>query len=199
MTWHLSSKLLHSWLKLRLRMEWSKLRWAWGHPQISSSTPSIGLDSCQPSSSPDDHNKSINFKLVDYEAVCMEKQNSVQYLFCKRIGWCKISVALAVDGGARTPTNGIHLPVSVVVVHHVEVSMPASADSTSFCYHQFCRNSRDLIKRTKATSKIPRHPLDKAFTKVIEGNGDLHLLVSHIGITMAQEHNLLKHNNQVSN
>ena len=47
------------------------------------------------------------------------------YLLCKRIDWCKISVALAVDGGACTSTNCIHFPVGVVIVHHMEVSVSA--------------------------------------------------------------------------
>lgn len=46
-----------------------------------------------------------------------------QYLFCKGIGWCSISITLAIDGGFSTSTNGIHLPVSVVIVHNMEVSV----------------------------------------------------------------------------
>lgn len=38
-------------------------------------------------------------------------------------------IALAVDGGRRTPTNGVHFPMRVVIVHHVEISMPAPANA----------------------------------------------------------------------
>lgn len=54
----------------------------------------------------------------------------LNYLFCKRINWCKIPVPLAVDSRASAPANRVHLPMGVVVVHHVEVSMstPALSD-----------------------------------------------------------------------
>lgn len=51
----------------------------------------------------------------------------LRYLFGEGIGRGKVSVALAVDGGVCTSTNGIHLPVSVVIVHHMEITMPAPA------------------------------------------------------------------------
>lgn len=51
----------------------------------------------------------------------------LHYLFGEGVGRGKVSVALAVDGGACTPTNGIHLPVSVVIIHHMEITMPAPA------------------------------------------------------------------------
>jgi hypothetical protein len=38
---------------------------------------------------------------------------------------------------------------------------------------------------------IPWHSLHKPFSKVVEGNGDLHVLVLFIAITMAQEHDLV--------
>jgi hypothetical protein len=47
------------------------------------------------------------------------------YLLGERVCWSKIAVALTVDGWLSTPTNGIHFPVGVVIVHHVEVTMPA--------------------------------------------------------------------------
>ena len=37
----------------------------------------------------------------------------------------------------------------------------------------------------------PWHPLNETFSKVIVSNGHLHLLVSHIGITMTQQHHLV--------
>lgn len=42
--------------------------------------------------------------------------------------------------------------------------------------------------------ELPRHSLDKALPEMIVGNGHLHLLVSHVGITMAQKHNLFRLN-----
>ena len=51
----------------------------------------------------------------------------VEYLLCKWIGRSKVSVTLAVDGGVTTSTNGIHLPVSVVVVYDMKIPMSAPA------------------------------------------------------------------------
>lgn len=53
------------------------------------------------------------------------------YLLCKRIGRRKISVALTVDRWIRAPANGVHLPVRVVIVYHVEVAMPAPEISSN--------------------------------------------------------------------
>lgn len=36
-----------------------------------------------------------------------------------------VSVALAVDGGVGAPSNGVHYPVGVVVVHDMEGAVPA--------------------------------------------------------------------------
>ena len=47
------------------------------------------------------------------------------YLFSKRVDRGKISVSLAVNGGIGTATDGIHFPVSVVIVHHMKIHMPA--------------------------------------------------------------------------
>lgn len=38
---------------------------------------------------------------------------------------------------------------------------------------------------------IPWHSLDKTFSKMIEGYGDLHVLVLRVGITVSQKHNLV--------
>lgn len=38
---------------------------------------------------------------------------------------------------------------------------------------------------------VPWHPLYKAFTEVVKGYGDLHVLVLCKGITVAQEHDLV--------
>ena len=48
-------------------------------------------------------------------------------LFAESVIWGKKSVALAVNGRVCTSSNGVHLPMGVVIVHHVEVTMPTSA------------------------------------------------------------------------
>ena len=121
------------------------------------------------------------------------------YLFCKRIDWCKISVALAVDGGACTSTNSIHFPVSVVIVHHMEISMSAPAYFIKFFYVRY-NSSWIKTHRTKSNQRqfeqrgsimyLPWHPLDQTLTKMVIGNCHLHLLVSFIRITVAQQHHL---------
>lgn len=47
------------------------------------------------------------------------------YLLGKRVGWREVAVPLAVDGRLSAPSDGVHLPVGVVVVHNVKVTMPA--------------------------------------------------------------------------
>jgi hypothetical protein len=49
----------------------------------------------------------------------------IVYLLGKWVGWGKEAVPLAVDGWLGAPSDGVHLPVGVVVVHHMEVAMPA--------------------------------------------------------------------------
>jgi len=49
------------------------------------------------------------------------------YLLGKRVNRSIVSVALAVNGGVCTSTNSIHFPMSVVIVHHVKVSMSTPA------------------------------------------------------------------------
>lgn len=53
----------------------------------------------------------------------------VCYLFAVSAIRCKKTVALAVDGGGSAPSNGIHFPMGVVIVHHMEVSMSTPAFS----------------------------------------------------------------------
>lgn len=53
------------------------------------------------------------------------------YLLCKWIGRRKVSVALTVDRWIRATANGVHLPVRVVIVYHVEVAMPAPEISSN--------------------------------------------------------------------
>jgi hypothetical protein len=49
------------------------------------------------------------------------------YLFGKRVSRGIVSVTLAVDCRVSTTTNSIHLPVSIVIVHHMEISMSTTA------------------------------------------------------------------------
>lgn len=69
---------------------------------------------------------------------------------------------MTVDGWVGAPTDGVHLPVGVVVVDDVEVTVSA-----------------------------PWHSLDEAGTEVVEGNRDLHYLVLFVRITMPQQHHLV--------
>jgi len=47
------------------------------------------------------------------------------YLLGEGVCRSKVAVALAVDGWLSAPANGVHFPVGVVIVHHMEVTMPA--------------------------------------------------------------------------
>jgi hypothetical protein len=87
--------------------------------------------------------------------------STVLYLLSERVRRSKVAVALAVDGWLRAAPNGVHLPVGVVVVHNVEVAVPA-----------------------------PWHSLNEAFAEMVEGYCHLHRLVLHIGVTVAKEHHL---------
>jgi hypothetical protein len=49
------------------------------------------------------------------------------YLFGKRVSRGIVSVTLAVDCRVSTSTNSIHLPVSIVIVHDMEISMSTTA------------------------------------------------------------------------
>jgi hypothetical protein len=60
-------------------------------------------------------------------------------------------VALADDGGVLVPPDGVHLPVRVVVVHHVEEAVAA-----------------------------PGHPLHEPLAEVVEGDGHLHRRVLRV-------------------
>jgi hypothetical protein len=48
------------------------------------------------------------------------------HLFTEPDVRCYKSVALAVDGWASTPSNGVHFPMGVVIVDHMEISMSTS-------------------------------------------------------------------------
>ena len=51
---------------------------------------------------------------------------TIFYLLGITVSWGCITIPLAVNGGVSTSSNGIHFPMGVVIVHHMEVSMPAS-------------------------------------------------------------------------
>ena len=57
----------------------------------------------------------------------MSKNVDKKYLFGPRVGRSKVSVTLAVDGWVSATTDGIHLPVSVVIVNDMEIAMTAPA------------------------------------------------------------------------
>lgn len=84
------------------------------------------------------------------------------HLFAKSDIWCSKSIPLAIDCRVGTASNGIHLPMGVVIVHHMEISMPTSW-----------------------------HSLDQPFSKVIEGYGDLHVLIFGIRIAMPKQHHFV--------
>lgn len=50
------------------------------------------------------------------------------YFFAERPVRGSKSISLAVDCRVSTASNGIHFPMSVVIVHHMEVAMSASAN-----------------------------------------------------------------------
>lgn len=52
----------------------------------------------------------------------------VAYFFAERPVRGSKSISLAVDCRVSTASNGIHFPMSVVIVHHMEVAMSASAN-----------------------------------------------------------------------
>jgi hypothetical protein len=49
------------------------------------------------------------------------------HLFAESVIRCRKSVALAIDGRGSAPPDGIHFPVGVVIVDHMEVAVPTSA------------------------------------------------------------------------
>lgn len=67
------------------------------------------------------------------------------------------SVALADDGRVHAAADGVHEPVSVVVVYDVEEAISA-----------------------------PGHPLHQTSAEVVVGDGDLHLGVLGVGVVGSQ-------------
>ena len=61
----------------------------------------------------------------------------INHLFAESVIWCNKSVALAVDGWISTSPNGIHFPVSIIIVHHMEIPKPTPVNSTNVKKKQF--------------------------------------------------------------
>ena len=57
---------------------------------------------------------------------------TINHLFAESVIGCNKSVALAVDGWIGTSTNGIHFPVSIIIVHHMEIPKPTPAKMAQF-------------------------------------------------------------------
>lgn len=68
-------------------------------------------------------------------------------LFAESLIRGKKSVALAVDGWVCASPNGVHLPMGVVIVDHMEVAMPTSANVKSHPKIKITKNSNLLIKQ----------------------------------------------------
>jgi hypothetical protein len=79
-----------------------------------------------------------------------------------KVGRRDVAVALADDGGGLAAADGVHEPVRVVVVDHVEEA-PAA----------------------------PWHPLHEASAEVVEGDSDLHDLVLGMLVAGAEEHDIV--------
>lgn len=59
--------------------------------------------------------------------MCANKLIITMYLFAESNIRSKESIALAIDSGISTTTNCIHFPVSIVIVHHMKITMSTSA------------------------------------------------------------------------
>lgn len=74
---------------------------------------------------------------------------------------CNVSVALANNGRVLASTNGVHVPMSVVVVNDMDVPITA-----------------------------PWHSLYQSLAKMVESNCNLHLLVLRVAIACTKKHHL---------
>lgn len=91
-----------------------------------------------------------------------KKKKQFTHLFSIVIEGCNVAVPLAINGGIPTSPNGVHLPLSKIVVDHMYV--PSSA---------------------------PGHPLHQLLAEVVEGYGNLHARVWQVGVAVAQQHHLV--------
>jgi len=131
----------------------------------------------------------------------MKGISNKNYLFFKSIIGSKKSIALAINCRGSTATNCIHFPVCIVIVYHVKISMSTSANNNNNKKKIRIQKPWQNIDLAIATNHfnllnlefigIPWHSLHKPFSEVVEGNGDLHILVLFIAITVAQEHDLV--------
>lgn len=74
---------------------------------------------------------SIPYNIIYQKKKIINKRNTlkeVAYFFAERPVRGSKSISLAVDCRVSTASNGIHFPLSVVIVHHMEVAMSASAN-----------------------------------------------------------------------
>lgn len=53
------------------------------------------------------------------------------YLLSKPNIGCKKPISLAINCWSSTPTNRIHFPMSVIIVHYMKISMPAPVQINS--------------------------------------------------------------------
>lgn len=77
------------------------------------------------------------------------------------VGRCDEAVALADDGGLAATADGVHEPVSVVVVQNVD-----------------------------ETPSAPWHPLFQPLSKVVKRHCYLHDLVYNVGVVCSKQHHL---------
>lgn len=129
----------------------------------------------------------------------------IQYLLSKTISRGKEPISLTVDGRVSTSTDCIHHPVSVIVVYHVEVSMPAPEITPNIPNSKKPILTGSLTKYNTRKPKIyfhekieilgeaPRHSLYKTLPKMVECNGHLHHFVSRERIRVPQQNNLHYH------
>lgn len=107
------------------------------------------------------------------------------YLLGKGVGRGEVSVALTINGRIGTSTDGIHFPVSVVVVHHMEVAVPTPEKRQyKIQAKQHVRHSFKSVAKKK--QRVPGHPLNEAFAEMVECDGHLHRLVPYVGIAVTQ-------------
>jgi hypothetical protein len=83
------------------------------------------------------------------------------YLFCSKVGGSYEAVALAYNSGVLATSNGIHKPMSVVIVNHMDETPSASW-----------------------------HPLHQTPSEMVECHCDLHYRITLIAVTCAEQHHL---------
>lgn len=113
--------------------------------------------------------------------------NPLCHLLCEGVDRSSIPVPLTIDGRLGTPSDRIHLPVGVVVVHYMKVTMSTPEIEVNSCILLI----RGLFrKKNSVFCYVPRHPLDQTFAEMVVRDCHLHLLVEHVRITVPQQHYL---------